>query len=153
MRTSCRFAMAVQTLAVLAYKNGDRVTSSLLASSVNTNPVVIRRLLLALQQARLIETRKGVGFGSRLSRPPSRINLAQVYRAVEGEAPFSLPPRKPNQACPVGHCIQMALGQIFGSAQEALERDLARTSLAAILKAVKTMHARPGALLSARPPD
>jgi DNA-binding IscR family transcriptional regulator len=49
MRTSCRFAMAVHVLAVLAYKDGDRVTSELLAHSVNTNPVVIRRLLLTLQ--------------------------------------------------------------------------------------------------------
>ena len=66
MRTSCRFAMAVHVLAVLAYKDGDRVTSSLLAGSVNTNPVVIRRLLLALQRAKLVETRKGAGLGSRL---------------------------------------------------------------------------------------
>src|SRR5437899_7695621 len=71
MRTSCRFAMAVHVLAVLGYKQGDHVTSSLLASSVNTNPVVIRRLLLALQAARLVETRKGgTGGGTRLSRSP-----------------------------------------------------------------------------------
>ena len=56
MKTSCRFAMAVHVLAVLAYKEGDPVTSSLLAGSVNTNPVIIRRLLLSLKQARLIET-------------------------------------------------------------------------------------------------
>src|SRR5438046_1301705 len=76
MRTSCRFAMAVHVLTVLAYKEGDRVTSAFLAGSVNTNPVVIRRLLLALQRARLVETRKGAGFGSRLSRSPGRIKLS-----------------------------------------------------------------------------
>src|SRR6266851_8961772 len=130
MRTSCRFAMAVHVLAVLAYKDGDRVTSELLAYSVNTNPVVIRRLLLALQQARLVETRKGAGFGSRLSRSAARINLAEVFRAVEDDEPFRLPPKKPNQGCPVGHCIQAALEEVFGSALNALEQDLARTTLA-----------------------
>src|SRR5437879_10204915 len=115
MRTSCRFAMAVHVLTVLAYKQGDPVTSGLLAQSVNTNPVVIRRLLLTLQHARLVETRKGVGFGSRLSRSPARINLAQVYRAVEGEAPFVLPPHKPNPACQVGNCIQAALNRVLPS--------------------------------------
>jgi len=90
--------MAVHTLTVLAYKDGDRVTSGFLANSVNTNPVVIRRLLLALQDGKLVETRKGAGFGSRLSRSPARINLAEIFRAVEEREPFVLPPGKPNQA-------------------------------------------------------
>ena len=137
MRTSCRFAMAVHVLAVLAYKDGDRVTSELLARSVNTNPVIIRRLLLALQQARLVETRKGAGFGSRLSRSAGRINLGEVFCAVEQEEAFCLPRKKPNQACPVGHCIQAALEQVFGSARRALEADLARTTLADLLRRVQ----------------
>src|ERR1051325_376950 len=111
MRTSCRFAMAVHVLAILAYKDGDRVTSSLLAASVNTNPVIIRRLLLVLQRARWVETRKGAGFGSRLSCSPSRINLGEIYRAVEEGESFVMPRGKPNCACPVGNCIQAALEQ------------------------------------------
>ena len=75
--------MAVHVLAVLAYKQGDHVTSSLLASSVNTNPVVIRRLLLTLQRAKLVETRKGFGQGSRLTRSPAKIGLDEVFRAAE----------------------------------------------------------------------
>jgi Rrf2 family protein len=126
--------MAVHVLAVLAYKDGDRVTSELLARSVNTNPVVIRRLLLALQEARLVETRKGAGFGSRLSRSAARIDLGEVFRAVEQEEAFCLPPKKPNQACPVGHCIQAALEQVFSSALKAMRQDLARTTLADVVK-------------------
>ena len=137
MRTSCRFAMAVHVLAVLAYKEGDRVTSAVLAGSVNTNPVIVRRLLLALQKARLVETGKGAGSGSRLSRSPVRINLAQVYRAVEACDPFATPSRKPNAACPVGHCILEALERIFASAQNAMERDLEKTSLADVVRAAK----------------
>jgi Rrf2 family protein len=137
MKSSCRFAMAVHALTVLAYKDGDRVTSGFLAASVNTNPVVIRRLLLALQEAKLVETRKGAGFGSRLSRSPARINLAEIFRAVEDHEPFVLPPRKPNQECPVGHCIQAELNRVFSSAREALQEELARTTLADILKDVK----------------
>lgn len=129
--------MAVHVLAVLAYKEGDRVTSSLLAGSVNTNPVIIRRLLLALQRARLIETRKGAGAGSRLSRSPGRINLAEIYRAVEDSEPFATPARKPNAACPVGHCIRETLDRIFRSAQTAMERDLERTTLASVIGEVK----------------
>jgi Rrf2 family protein len=137
MRTSCRFAMAVHVLAVLAYKEGDRATSALLAGSVNTNPVIIRRLLLALQRARLVETCKGAGSGSRLSRSPRRIDLAEVYRAVENAEPFASPSRKPNAACPVGKCIRETLDRVFASAQDALERDLKRTTLADVMDTVK----------------
>ena len=128
--------MAVHVLALLAYKEGDRVTSALLAASVNTNPVIIRRLLLALQRARLVDTCKGAGAGSRLSRSPKRINLAEVYRAVEGGQPFAKPSRRPNRACPVGHCMTQALDKVFASAQRALERDLEQTTLADILDSV-----------------
>jgi Rrf2 family protein len=144
MRTSCRFAMAVHVLAVLAYKEGDRVTSSLLAGSVNTNPVIIRRLLLALQRAKLVDTCKGAGSGSRLSRSPRRIDLSQVYRAVEDAEPFASPSRKPNAACPVGKCIRGALGRVFASAQSALERDLERTTLADVMDTVKVAGERTG---------
>jgi Rrf2 family protein len=129
--------MAVHVLTVLAYKDGDRVTSEFLAHSVNTNPVVIRRLLLALQQARLVETRKGAGFGSRLSRSAARIDLGEVFRAVEQDEAFCLPRNKPNKGCPVGHCIQTALERVFVSARSALEQDLEKTTLADLLNTVR----------------
>ena len=129
--------MAVHVLTVLTYEQGDCVTSAALARSVNTNPVIIRRLLLALQRAKLVETRKGAGAGSRLSRSPARINLKEVYRAVEDHGLFAMPRGRPNHACPVGHCIQPALKDIFGSVQESLERDLTRTTLADLLQTVK----------------
>ena len=128
-------------LAVLAYKEGDRVTSNLLAGSINTNPVIVRRLLLALQRAKLVETGKGAGSGSRLSRSPGRINLAEIYRAVEAVEPFASPSRKPNAACPVGHCIRETLDRVFASAEAALERDLAKTTLAGVINMVKASGA------------
>ncbi|HTG43865.1 MAG TPA: Rrf2 family transcriptional regulator [Verrucomicrobiae bacterium] len=137
MRTSCRFAVAVHVLAVLAYKEGEAVTSTLLAASVNTNPVVIRRLLLLLQRAGFIETQKGAGRGSRLCRQPKRITLGEIYRAVETEEPFAAHAKKPNQKCPVGKVIQEALEHVFASAEQALQQELARTTLADILKAVE----------------
>jgi len=134
MRANCRFAMAVHVLTVLAHRHGEGASSTMLAASVNTNPVIIRRLLLTLQAARLVETRKGPGLGSRLSRPATRINLAQVFRAVECDESFAMPRRSPNEACPVGQCIRAALEEVFSSARAALEHDLARTSLANIVE-------------------
>jgi Rrf2 family protein len=127
----------VHVLAVLAYKGGETVTSTMLASSVNTNPVVIRRLLLLLQTAGFIETSKGAGSGSRLRHKPERISLAEIYRAVETEEPFASPVNKANKACPVGSCIQAALQKVFAAAENALEQELGKTNLANILQIVK----------------
>ena len=137
MRTSCRFAMAVHVLTVLAYKEGDRITSSYLADSVNTNPVIIRRLLSTLQKAKLVDTRKGAGSGSRLERAPSRISLAEVYKAVEEEDPFTMPRQKPNEQCPVGQCIQDELEKVFASAESAMIQQLGRTTVADIIDSVR----------------
>ena len=137
MRTSCRFAMAVHVLAVLAYKEGDRVTSSYIAGSVNTNPVIIRRLLSTLQKAKLVDTRKGAGSGSRLERAPSRISLAEVYKAVEEDDAFAMPRQKPNEHCPVGQCIQSELERVFISAESAMIQQLGRTTVADIIDSVR----------------
>jgi len=128
--------MAVHVLAVLAHRQGDGASSTMLAASVNTNPVVIRRLLLVLQAAKLVETRKGPGFGTRLTRAPENIDLAEVFRAVECEESFAMPRRAPNGACPVGQCIREALEEVFMSARRALERDLGKTTLAGVLSRV-----------------
>jgi Rrf2 family protein len=129
--------MAVHVLLVLAYKEGDPVTSQYLAESINTNPVIVRKLLLALQKARLVDTRKGAGHGSRLNKAPGKINLGEVYQAVEGQQPFAMPSRKPNEGCPVGQCIAASLEQVFATAEGALVEDLSRTTLAGLLKVVQ----------------
>lgn len=141
MKTNCRFAMAVHVLALLAYRKGKPLCSELVADSVNTNPVVIRRLLRALQKAGLVQTRKGAGFGSRLNRPPERIDLAQVFRACECDLPFARPRRTPNEACIVGKGIGQALDGIFGSARRVVEQDLSRTTLAEVVALVKNAGA------------
>jgi Rrf2 family protein len=130
--------MAVHVLAILAYNEGDRITSASLAGSINTNPVIVRRLLLSLKKARLVETCKGAGAGSRLSKSPMRINMAEVYRSVEDCESFATPSKKPSAVCPVGNCILEALARVFNSAQNAMEKDLEKTTLTDVINMLKT---------------
>ena len=129
--------MAVHVLAILAYKEGDRVTSASLAGSINTHPVIVRRLLQSLKTARLVDTCKGAGAGSRLSRAPSRINMAEIYRSVEDCESFATPSQKPSAICPVGNHILAALAKVFASAQNAMEKDLEKTTLADVIDMLK----------------
>jgi len=137
MASSCRFAFAVHVLAVLALKReGGGVCSDLLAGSVNTNPVVIRRLLTRLRHAGLVTTQKGSCGGATLCAEPEEIPLDVIYRAIEPGASFSQHPHQPNQRCPVGASIERVLDEIFASAQAALESALARRTLADVLAAM-----------------
>lgn len=134
MASSCRFAFAVHVLAVLALKReGGGVCSDALAGSVNTNPVVIRRLLSRLRHAGLVTTQKGSCGGATLCASPEKIPLDVIYRAVEPVASFSQHPHQPNQCCPVGAGIERVLDEVFSSAQTALECALARRTLADVL--------------------
>ncbi len=139
MAASCRFAFAVHVLAVLAHKDAETVSSALLAGSVNTNAVVIRRILSALRRAGLVETQHGAGGGARLSRPPQTISLDAIYRAVVCVPSLAPHPQQPNLRCPVGRKIEGVLEEVFSAAQHALETALAARTLADVLGEVSAM--------------
>lgn len=137
MASSCRFAFAVHVLAVLALKReSGGVCSDLLARSVNTNPVVIRRLLTRLRHAGLVTIQKGSCGGATLCGQPEKIPLDTIYRAIEPRAAFGHHPHEPNQRCPVGAGIERVLDEVFASAQAALESALAARTLADVLAAM-----------------
>lgn len=57
-----RFTIAVHVLMCIeTFKNDRKVTSDFLASSVNVNPVVIRRLLQQLKSAGIVQVVRGSG--------------------------------------------------------------------------------------------
>ena len=130
MTGNSRFAVSVHVLAYLAYKAGQQVTSAEIASSVDTNPVVIRRLLSALTKARLVDAHKGASGGFSLASAAANITLLDVYRAVEPQPAHGLDRFAPNHKCPVGARIETILRTAFFKAQAGMEAELARVTLA-----------------------
>jgi Rrf2 family protein len=137
MSKSSRFTVAVHVLTLLAHEEGRPLTSDYIAGSVNTNPVVIRRILSRLSAERLINTTEGLGGGTVLNRSAKKITLADVYRAVEQGELFALPPNDPNPLCPVGRCVQSVLGNYLDEFQEVIERAMARVTIADMLASVQ----------------
>jgi Rrf2 family protein len=137
MAANSRLTIAVHALAwmALAQRRGrEYLTSDQVAASVNTNPVVIRRSLGDLHGARLVEVRHGAGAGWRLARAPEEITLLDVYDAVEREPLFGMHRTQPNLECPVGQGIRPALGDIYRETEQAMRRELGRTSIAEVLR-------------------
>jgi DNA-binding IscR family transcriptional regulator len=112
------------------------MTSEYIAGSVNTNPVVVRRILAMLAKAGLVDTQEGAGGGVRLARPAKDIELRSVFAAVDTEDLFAPHPQDPNPLCPVGGAIKAALEPTLDAAAEALLATLAETSVADLLSRV-----------------
>src|SRR5438552_10981521 len=97
MAANSQFSMAVHVLTMLANAGDGHLKSERIAGSVNTNAVVIRRLISQLNQAKLVSSQTGAGGGTRLARAPGEISLAEVYEAVCCGEVFALHSRSPNQ--------------------------------------------------------
>lgn len=137
MAANSRFAIAVHVLTLMAWANDEPLKSELVACSVNTNPVVIRRILCALAKAGLVVSQTGAAGGSRLMRKPSQITLLDIYRAVDAGCIFSLHRQPPNEECPVGVNIEAVLENILAEVDQSMERVLAKITIEKVLQAVE----------------
>lgn len=136
MAANTRFAVAVHLVTLLARAGGDAVTSDVMAGSVNTNAVVIRRILGALRAEGIVAAQRGAGGGWMLARDPAAITLDEIYRCTERGPALALHRRPANPNCPVGRHIERVLASTFAEAEAALEARLALETVADVLRRV-----------------
>ena len=129
MSTNSRFAVAVHVLTLMAWSGEEPLKSDKVAESVNTNPVVIRRILCELAEAGLVVSQTGSLGGSRLATNPAETTLLDVYEALECGSVFSLHRQQPSQDCPVGVNIETVLGNVFQEVDAAVEQVLQKITI------------------------
>lgn len=136
MTSNTRFSMAVHIMTTLAYL-GKKVSSGELSKSVQTNPVVVRRILGDLNQAGLIHAERGKTGGFSLARAAREISLLDVYRAVMGDEELvQLHDNPENRICPVSCKVRGVLVKHLDKAQSVYERELEKATLADLEKAM-----------------
>jgi DNA-binding IscR family transcriptional regulator len=145
MQSATRFSVAVHILLLVeVFKDARKVTSRFISSSVNTNPVVIRRIMGFLKKAGLIRTAAGTG-GIALTRGPREISLLDIYRSTEGSVGRLLKIHEDTApGCPVGGNIAELLGPYFDAAQKALEKQLGSYSLEDLLTELARLRKKAG---------
>ena len=141
---SSRLTVAIHILTVLGLYTDKPVSSELIASSVNTNAVHIRRILSNLKQAGLIRTTRGSQGGYLLARSTGEISLREVHCAL-GENLFHFPRSTPNVECPAGANIRSSLEAVFGGATEAAHAHLDQTRLAHLVDEIREKSGQKGA--------
>ncbi len=99
------FGTGLHVMVALAYNPGVRLSSTDLASSIDVNPVTVRRVISELASAGLVDTQTGPGGGAVLARAANRITVQDIYEAL-GEPPFIEGHAKdPQKHCIVSACM------------------------------------------------
>jgi DNA-binding IscR family transcriptional regulator len=115
MKTNSQLSDVLHVLLHMAEGDGP-ATSEALAAAMQTNPVVLRRLMGGLRDAGFVVSEKGHGGGWVLSCALDRITLGDVYQALGAPKLVSLGFREDNPSCLVALTVNDALA---GAAQEA----------------------------------
>ena len=136
MQISSRFTIAIHIVACIeTFKSQYKITSDFLASSVNVNPVIIRKILSQLRNAGLVNIARGSG-GASTAKPIEEITFFDIYNAVEcvnkGEL-FHFH-ENPCQECPVGRNIHNALDDKLIQIQTAMENEMKKINLSQVVK-------------------
>ena len=132
MQISSRFTVALHIFTcVETFKDDCKVTSDFLASSINTNPVIIRKILSQLKNAGLITVARGTG-GITPTRPITEITFYDVYQAIEPVENGDLFHfhEAPNPDCPVGRNIHSLLDDKLKAIQDAMEAEMKKYTVA-----------------------
>ena len=141
MQISSRFTVALHIFACVdVFKDDYKVTSDFLAGSINTNPVIIRKILTQLKGAGLISVARGTG-GITVNRPLDEISFYDVYQAiepVEGGDLFRFH-EGPNPDCPVGRNIHTLLDDKLKAIQRAMEDEMRKYTLADIQTGIRAL--------------
>lgn len=133
MQFSSRLPIAVHILLCIQQFDGQyKVTSNFLASSVNVNPVIIRKTLGQLKAAGLVTVEPGVG-GASLAKNAADITLLDVFDAVEQREDLFHFHENPNPNCPVGRNVHAVLDKRLLRVQQAMLDELASITLQSLV--------------------
>ena len=132
-----RFPVSVHIMTSLAYNQPTLMSSEQLALGIKTNASFIRKLVVSLASAGLVESVRGKAGGVRLAKKPKDITLDQIYRAVTDSALVAVPNKAPNKSCTISCGIGAVLCRISQEIEENTLKQLAKTSLSEVLGQIK----------------
>lgn len=134
MRLNTRLSDAIHALSLLYVRSNDDLSSTQIAASVNTNPVLIRQLMGDLKKAGLVETHRGVAKIT-LTKNPTEISLLDIYQAVDNHQLLNVDTNT-NLNCIIGGNIQTVLGDYYAELTDSVKQQLANKTLADMIKAI-----------------
>ena len=128
-----RLSMAIHILSmVVTAEDPMSLTSEWMAGSINTNAVVVRRLVSALKQAGLVaavQTNRGL----RLCKSARDISFWEVSQAVDPEHELFAIHAHSNVQCDIGCQIETVLSLVYAGLEQEWRQQLQAQTLQAAL--------------------
>ncbi|PHQ36144.1 Rrf2 family transcriptional regulator [Rhodopirellula bahusiensis] len=108
------------------------VTSDDLSKIMDTNPVVVRRLMAGLRKQDYVRSEKGHGGGWTLACDLEEVTLLDIYQAVGSPSLLAIGNRTEAPGCLVEQSVNAALGKTFDEAEQLLLQRLGEVTLASL---------------------
>lgn len=131
MRRDSRLSDVLHVLLHMAELNGP-VTSEAMAKVLQTNPVVIRRIMAGLRDTGFVRSEKGHGGGWTIARDLASITLRDIYSALGKPALFAMANRTLAPGCLVEQAVNAALDSAFDEAEALLLERFGAVTLAGL---------------------
>jgi Rrf2 family protein len=143
MRRDSRLSGVLHVLLHMAQKDGP-VTSEVLARAMNTNPVVLRRVMAGLRDQGYVQSEKGHGGGWTLACDLAKITLRDIYTALGSPSLLAIGNRTETPGCVVEEAVNAALSKAFEAAESLLLARLGEVTLATLSEHVRSRLATRG---------
>ncbi len=129
MKRDSRLSGVLHILLHMAEQRGP-VTSEVLAKAMDTNPVVIRRIMAGLRDAGYVRSEKGHGGGWELACDLAKITLRDIYNALGSPSLLAMGNRTETPGCLVEQAVNAALSDAFHDAEALLLSRFGKVTLA-----------------------
>ncbi|MEZ5934648.1 MAG: Rrf2 family transcriptional regulator [Alphaproteobacteria bacterium] len=118
------------------------VTSAALARVMQTNPVVIRRIMAGLREQGYVRSERGHGGGWTIACDLDAVTLHDIYESIGAPSLFAIANRNDASDCAVEQAVNAALDASLGEAEELLLASLRKVTLASLSAAFHHRLAR-----------
>jgi Rrf2 family protein len=145
MRLSLRGEYAVRALLVLGL-NYEKPVMRIQAISDQQNipKRFLEQILNDLKSAGIVQSKRGVGGGYRLAKPPEQITLAAVVRHIEGAlAPVSCVSEKFYEKCSCPDESRCAIRSVMKEVRDAIVAIVERVTIADLCQRARKLQEQP----------
>jgi Rrf2 family cysteine metabolism transcriptional repressor len=145
MRLSLRGEYAVRALLVLGLNYEQPVVRiQTISDQQNIPKRFLEQILNDLKSGGMVQSKRGVGGGYRLARPPEQITLASVVRHIEGAlAPVSCVSEKFYEKCSCPDESRCAIRSVMKEVRDAIVEIVERVTIAELCQRARKLQEQP----------